>query len=216
MEQKDAGTAANALVLTVVGLAKTRVMYKATGIVPTTSGVAPYTHRDNYNEDIEFLSYDVQLASFNGKASSGVHSFPFSVVLPPDLPPSMKVSHFAVPRELHTPPGACLVSSAPLWAYHDFLWSRVDVLHVLCMVRFTSHLLCAPVRNHPFSFQETGGGGSMAIAYGFRARLQRPGTGSIRLPSAVEAEQTAEGVAWLVVMPEASSEDVMLVSFAPC
>lgn len=83
--------------LTVVGLAKTRVMYKATGIVPTESGVAPYTHRDNSNEDIEFLSYDVQLASFGGKAASGVHSFPFSVVLPPELPPSMKVRNLAVP-----------------------------------------------------------------------------------------------------------------------
>lgn len=30
-------------------------------------------------------------------------------------------------------------------------------------------------RNQSFSFQETGGGGSMAIAYGFSARLHRPG-----------------------------------------
>lgn len=103
MAQKDAGTSANTLVLTLVGLAKTRVMYKATGIVPTTSGAAPYTHRDNSSEDIEFLGYDVQLASFGEKAAPGVHSFPFSVVLPPGLPPSMKVRNLAVPRKFaHT------------------------------------------------------------------------------------------------------------------
>lgn len=48
----DAGTSANALVLTVVGLAKTRVIYQATGIVPTASGAAPYTLRDSSNEDL--------------------------------------------------------------------------------------------------------------------------------------------------------------------
>lgn len=77
--------------LRLVGLAKTRVMSKATGVVPTTSGAAPNTHRDALSEDIEFLGYDVHLSSFGGKVASGVHSFPFSVVLPPGLPPSMKV-----------------------------------------------------------------------------------------------------------------------------
>eukprot|EP00752_Nemacystus_decipiens_P010236 g9120.t1 len=112
VKASDNGTAASALVLTVVGLAKTRVMSQTTGVVPTVSGAAPYTHRSVSNEDLEVLGYDLQLASFGGKVQSGEHNFPFSVTMPSELPPSMK---------------------------------------------------------------ETGNGGSMAVAYGFRARLQRPG-----------------------------------------
>ncbi len=90
--KQSAGSPADALVLTVVGMAKTRVMEKATAPVPTTSGVAPMTVPINFTEDIEFLGYDVHLTSFGGKAAPGVHTFPFSVVLPPTLPPSMFVS----------------------------------------------------------------------------------------------------------------------------
>ncbi|CAB1111736.1 unnamed protein product [Ectocarpus sp. CCAP 1310/34] len=109
---KDAGSPAGSLVIRLVGLAKTRAMFIATGVVPTTSGAAPYTYRDMLSEDVEFLGYDVQLADFGGKAASGEHTYDFSVTLPPSLPASMK---------------------------------------------------------------EQGGNGSCAIAYGFRARLHRPG-----------------------------------------
>lgn len=77
--------------LRLVGLAKTRAMYKATGVVPTMDGAAPYTHRDTMSEDMEFLGYDVTLRSFGGKVGSGEYTIPFAVVLPPSLPPSMKV-----------------------------------------------------------------------------------------------------------------------------
>lgn len=42
-------------------------------------------------QEIEHLSHDEQLASFGGKAASGTHSFPFSVMLPADVPPTMEV-----------------------------------------------------------------------------------------------------------------------------
>lgn len=118
--------------LTVVGLAKTRVMYQATGIVPTTSGVAPYTHRDNSNEDLIILNYDVQLASFGGKAPSGEHNFPFSVVMPSELPPSMKVrarklavfhGFFHERICIVYIPDAHLVSSSLPVVAHGMLWS---------------------------------------------------------------------------------------------
>lgn len=45
----------------------------------------------SFSETKDFFSHDVQLASFGGKAASGVHSFPFSVMLPVGLPPSLMV-----------------------------------------------------------------------------------------------------------------------------
>ncbi|CAM9692714.1 unnamed protein product [Scytosiphon promiscuus] len=109
---KDAGSPAGDLVLRLVGLAKTRAMYKTTGVLPTVDGAATYTHRDTMSEDMEFLGYDMILRSFGGKVGSGEYTIPFAVVLPRSLPPSMK---------------------------------------------------------------EQGGGGSCAIAYGFKVQLQRPG-----------------------------------------
>lgn len=90
-EQGDAGSPAGDLVLRLVGLAKTRAMYKATGIVPTLSGAAPYTLRDTMSQDMEFLGYDMPLRSFGGRVAAGEYAIPFAVVLPPSLPPSMKV-----------------------------------------------------------------------------------------------------------------------------
>ncbi|CAM9920917.1 unnamed protein product [Pylaiella littoralis] len=87
---KDAGTSADALVLRVVGLIKTRSITKSTGLYATVSGAAAYTDHQVMSEDMEFLGYDVHLASFGGKMAAGEHSFPFSVVLPSELPPSMK------------------------------------------------------------------------------------------------------------------------------
>lgn len=121
----DAGTSANALVLTVVGLAKTRVIYQATGIVPTASGAAPYTLRDSSNEDLIILNYDVQLASFGGKAQSGEHNFPFSVVMPSELPPSMKVRNLAV---FH---GFSRMHSLTIILFFILLVYRAYVLHML-------------------------------------------------------------------------------------
>lgn len=90
--QGDAGTSADALVVRLVGMTKTRAITKSTGLYPTLSGAATYTDHHASSEDIEFLGYDVQVASFGGgKVAAGVHSFPFSVVLPSGLPPSMKV-----------------------------------------------------------------------------------------------------------------------------
>lgn len=39
----------------------------------------------------DIILYDIQLATLQRTAVSGVQSFPFSVVLPPGLPPSMEV-----------------------------------------------------------------------------------------------------------------------------
>lgn len=39
----------------------------------------------------KFLSYDLDIGSFAGKANVGTHIFPFSVKLPEDLVPSMEV-----------------------------------------------------------------------------------------------------------------------------
>lgn len=150
--QKDAGTSATALVVTVVGLAKTRAMYKATGIVPTASGAAPYTHRDNSAEDIEFLSYDVQLASFGGKAAAGVHSFPFSVVLPSELPPSMKVRKpLAVLLRFHAAHTVTFVFF--FWSSHPRFLSSLEVivLHVLRAFQRSASLIC--VRAQPTVFR---------------------------------------------------------------
>lgn len=90
--QKNAeGSSANELVLRLFGVAKTTVMYDTTNMAHNNSNAQSYTHREMLREKKEFLSYEVQLASFGGKAASGSHNFPFSVMLPPGLPPSMKV-----------------------------------------------------------------------------------------------------------------------------
>lgn len=78
--------------LRLFGVAKTMVMYDTTNMAHNNSNSQSYTHREMLREKKEFLSYDVQLAAFGGKAASGSHNFPFSVMLPPGLPPSMKVT----------------------------------------------------------------------------------------------------------------------------
>ncbi|CAN0089818.1 unnamed protein product, partial [Laminaria digitata] len=76
------GSSADSLVLRLVGLARTRI--------DRSSGTGNNSHDTTYTAKDEFLSFDVQLASFGGKAAPGSHSFPFSVMLPPGLPSSMK------------------------------------------------------------------------------------------------------------------------------
>eukprot|EP00752_Nemacystus_decipiens_P010235 g9119.t1 len=88
------GTSANELVLRLYGVAKTTVLYNTTNMAHNNSNAQSYQNRDILREKKEFLSYEVQLAAFGGKAASGSHSFPFSVMLPPGLPPSMKESGF--------------------------------------------------------------------------------------------------------------------------
>ena len=76
------GSSAGSLVLRLVGLARTRIVRSSSN--KNSSGTT-YQARD------EFLSFDIQLASFGGRAAASSHSFPFSVMLPPGLPSSMKV-----------------------------------------------------------------------------------------------------------------------------
>lgn len=66
-------------------------MYDSTNMAHNGTNAQTYNNRQIIVESNEFLSYDVQLASFGGKAASGNHSFPFSVKLPSSLPPSMEV-----------------------------------------------------------------------------------------------------------------------------
>ena len=71
---------------------------------------------------------------------------------------------------------------------------------LLCLCISPAISCCAPARNNPtvLRFQETGNKGSMAIAYGFKARLQRPGTCILNtaLQRGVSREM-AEGWRWL-------------------
>lgn len=96
VQNNEEGSSADELVLRLYGVAKTRVMYDTTNMAHNNSNAQSYTHREMLTEKKEFLSYDVQLAAFGGKAASGSHSFPFQVMLPPGLPPSMEVTSRAV------------------------------------------------------------------------------------------------------------------------
>ncbi|CAN0329985.1 unnamed protein product [Ectocarpus sp. 12 AP-2014] len=150
---KDAGSPASSLVIRLVGLAKTRAMFIATGVVPTASGAAPYTHRDTLSEDVEFLGYDVHLADFGGRAASGEHTYDFSVTLPPSLPASMK---------------------------------------------------------------EQGGDGSCAIAYGFRARLHRPGLLNFDAKGKVQLKVLGKPQETSASSPVVAGPEVMAVKKCYC
>lgn len=79
--QKHAeGSSANAFILKLVGKAATSVVYRDRN---------DNLHTAHQSKDL--VEYDVQLAAFGGKVANGTHIFPFSVMLPPDLPSSMKV-----------------------------------------------------------------------------------------------------------------------------
>ncbi|CAM9692644.1 unnamed protein product [Scytosiphon promiscuus] len=84
------GSSANELVLRLVGEAKTCVMYDTTNMAHNGNNAQSFNHREMLREKKDFLSYEVNLAAFGGKATPGSHNFPFSVMLPPGLPPSMK------------------------------------------------------------------------------------------------------------------------------
>ena len=76
------GSSADALVMRLIGLAKTRIVREN----------GHNNNRSYYGAREEFLSFEFQLTSFGGKAAAGSHNFTFSLVLPPGLPSSMKVS----------------------------------------------------------------------------------------------------------------------------
>ncbi|CAM9376576.1 unnamed protein product, partial [Hapterophycus canaliculatus] len=84
------GSSADELVLRLVGAAETCVMHDKTNTTHNGTSSQTYNGRERVWETKEFLSYEVKLAAFGGKAASGSHSFPFSLMLPPGLPPSMK------------------------------------------------------------------------------------------------------------------------------
>lgn len=82
-QKNNKESSADDLKLQMVGQTKTTAIYYV--------GTGDNRQRRTANETKEFISYDVQLASFGGKAASGVHTFPFSITLPAGLPPSLKV-----------------------------------------------------------------------------------------------------------------------------
>jgi len=82
-QKNNKESSADDLKLEMIGQTKTRVVYH--------TGSGDDRQRHEAKETKVFLSYEMKLADFDGKAASGVHSFPFSVTLPGGLPPSMKV-----------------------------------------------------------------------------------------------------------------------------
>lgn len=68
-----------------VGRTKTAATYTPEGDDPKVA-----------KEETEHLSHDVQLPSFGGKATSGTHRFPFSLILAADVPPTMKVRYQSI------------------------------------------------------------------------------------------------------------------------
>lgn len=77
------GSSASDLVVQLTGKTHARVIYQ-----PAGEGQMKQTASDGKT----FLEHDMVLASFGGRADCGTHSFPFAVVLPPNLPSTMKVS----------------------------------------------------------------------------------------------------------------------------
>lgn len=80
---KSDGSSAKELTLELVGTATTSVSFQ-------DPEVNFPLHKTEVASD-EFLSYKVQLACFDGKATDGTHHFPFSIMLPPGMYSSMKV-----------------------------------------------------------------------------------------------------------------------------
>lgn len=86
-------------------------MYNATGAYHTGVDAQTYTHREMITETNEFLSHEVQLASFGGKAAAGTHNIPFSVMLPSELPPSMEVRVACVVPRMFTARRTCFCNN---------------------------------------------------------------------------------------------------------
>lgn len=85
------GTAADELILELIGKASTRVMHTTTRTVQDGNGTRTVQDRHIITDSKEFLAFDIQLAAFGGRADAGTHSFPFAVTLPATLPSTMKV-----------------------------------------------------------------------------------------------------------------------------
>lgn len=177
--QKDA-EGGGELILTLVGLAQACVLYDSTHATDNGSNTHTYQHKEMVTEKNGFLSYDVQLASFGGKTAVGTHTFPFSLMLPPDLPPSMQVRLNGSMRTLF----CCFrLSTCALRLFQVHVWHVLRSVHPLAFVllRLSQVLSWLNVRNlprvpSPLCKQEDGSQGeSCAIAYGFEVRWHRTG-----------------------------------------
>ena len=89
-EEDDRSQENHVITLTLIGRAKTRtiVHMRAPLVLDEGGGGEATSHVDDDHKDI--INYNIQLTTLQRKAVSGIQSFPFSVVLPPGLPPSMQ------------------------------------------------------------------------------------------------------------------------------
>lgn len=92
------GIAADELILQLLGKAATRVVRTYTKSKDWTGDKSSLSSVSNSVKDRqvmtdskEFLKFDVKLAAFGERVTSGKHSFPFAITLPPNLPSTMKV-----------------------------------------------------------------------------------------------------------------------------
>lgn len=102
--QKDnKQSSAGELKLRLTGATKTAAKYM------DNNGHDSNNRENTAHETYEFLSYDVQLADFGGKAASGMHNLPFSVMIPAGSPPSMQVIPYTTPRSPSSETGLFLL-----------------------------------------------------------------------------------------------------------
>lgn len=149
-QKNNKESSADELKLQMVGQTKTTVIYY--------TGSGDNRQRRTAKETKDSFSYDVQLASFGGKAASGVHNFPFSMTLPVGLPPSMKVRCEISPKVLYI-----FVFGG---TYDDTRTSS----YVAILIQLT--VCCEP----PGCLsQETSGRSSCSMRYSFNAHLHRLG-----------------------------------------
>lgn len=88
--QKDSKeSSGDELVLKMIGKAKTLV-YRTVDD-DDEEGRRVSSHREAAWQEQEVISYETQLAAFGGRVFPGRHSFQYSVMLPPRLPPTMQV-----------------------------------------------------------------------------------------------------------------------------
>lgn len=144
VQKNNKESSANGLKIQLVGLTKTEAVDSRFN-----------REEESYKETNVFLSFDVQLASFGGKAASGVHSFPFAIMLPVDLPPSLLVW---LDEGIDFP--------------FDDVYYGIPPTVPFCLTRFAPW--CCAVAADCLS-QEGKIGGSCLIQYTFTAHLDRPG-----------------------------------------
>ncbi|CAM9286211.1 unnamed protein product [Ascophyllum nodosum] len=79
-------SSADELILKLIGKASNLVYHQVFSAGPDGGTMV----RQPIWQHEEIISYESQLTAFGGKAAPGRHSYPFSVALPPRLPPTMK------------------------------------------------------------------------------------------------------------------------------